>query len=178
MSADDDINADRGIDDDLTRFSEDLRRLRREAGNPTIVALAQLTGVSKSVVSEAFVGRRLPSEKTVRLLVDALGDADEKWVARRSRLRAAMTTDTHPTETSEVQVAPRDQSSSPRFSLRVAIAIAFASAFLTSVGWWVGLTAASMSPSGIEDEPATPGSGFPTPSALIQLDAVPAGAAQ
>ena len=48
--------------------------------------LSQRTGVSKSVISEAFAGRRLPTENTVRKLVAALDDDVDvtAWVERRS----------------------------------------------------------------------------------------------
>lgn len=70
----------------LSAFAADLAALRERAGSPTLEQLSQRTGVSKSVISEAFAGRRLPTENTVRKLVAALDDDANvmAWVERRS----------------------------------------------------------------------------------------------
>jgi plasmid maintenance system antidote protein VapI len=72
--------------DSVRRFATDLRELRIQTGNPTLVSLAAATGVSKSVISEAFAGRRLPTQNTVSALVVALGGDREQWIARRDAL--------------------------------------------------------------------------------------------
>lgn len=57
-----------------------------EAGNPTLTALAAVTGVSKSVISDAFSGERLPTENTTSQLAKALGADPGEWLARRRSL--------------------------------------------------------------------------------------------
>lgn len=72
--------------DSLGRFAADLRELRHDAGNPTLHALARATLISKSVISEAFAGHRLPTENTVSRLADALGGDASSWLQRRAEL--------------------------------------------------------------------------------------------
>ena len=72
--------------DHARRFAADLRTLRVEAGNPTLHALAASTGVSKSVISDAFAGRKLPTENTVSQLARALGADPQTWLDRRRAL--------------------------------------------------------------------------------------------
>jgi transcriptional regulator with XRE-family HTH domain len=73
-------------EDTIERFAGDLRELRRAAGNPTLAALDRKSGVSKSVLSDAFNGRTLPTERTVQALARALDADPGAWVARRSAL--------------------------------------------------------------------------------------------
>lgn len=54
------------------RVAAQLRELREAAGNPTLETLARRTGISKSVLSDAFAGKRMPTERTVTGLVRAL----------------------------------------------------------------------------------------------------------
>ncbi len=75
--------------DSVATFAADLRSVRLRAGNPTLVALATLTGISKSVLSDAMAGRRLPTEKTTTLLAEALGEDPAPWVSRRTLLASA-----------------------------------------------------------------------------------------
>lgn len=75
-----------GGPDSVERFAADLRELRLSAGDPKLIALSERTGVSKSVLSEAFSGRRLPTERTVARVVEDLGGEREAWVARRFAL--------------------------------------------------------------------------------------------
>lgn len=72
--------------DSVHSFAIDLQTLRIESGNPTLVTLAGKTGVSKSVISDAFAGRRLPTQNTVVALVTALGGELKPWVERRQAL--------------------------------------------------------------------------------------------
>lgn len=78
---DDDVAAD-----DHLRFAADLRELRVAAGSPTLAALAGSTGVSKTVLSEALAGRRLPSARTVAAIVRAVGGDVGPWLRRRDAL--------------------------------------------------------------------------------------------
>lgn len=74
------------------RFAADLRELRRAAGNPTLAALDRRSGISKSVLSDAFAGRTLPTERTVEGLALALGAEPGAWLDRRRRLDPAVRT--------------------------------------------------------------------------------------
>lgn len=73
--------------DSVSAFATDLRDLRMAAGNPTLAALSTTTSISKSVLSEAFRGKRLPTENTVSLLVEALHGDRTGWLTRRRVLR-------------------------------------------------------------------------------------------
>lgn len=72
--------------DSVSEFAADLRALRIEHGNLTLATLASLTGISKSVISDAFVGRKLPTENTTALLAEAMGGDRAAWLARRRNL--------------------------------------------------------------------------------------------
>ena len=81
----DDAGAETGTDS-RQRFAADLRRLRLEAGNPTLSRLQDETGISRTVLSEAFAGRQLPSARTIDGIVRAC-DADAgAWLDRRDAL--------------------------------------------------------------------------------------------
>jgi hypothetical protein len=69
-----------------------LRRLRREAGDPTYERIAEDSGLCRNTVDNAFNARRLVRWRTVEAIVVALGgDAArwrERWVTARGRLDA------------------------------------------------------------------------------------------
>jgi len=65
---------------------DELRRLRAENGNPTLQALAQRSGVSKSVLSEAFAGKKVPSERTLLAIAHAFGVDGTELVRQRRAL--------------------------------------------------------------------------------------------
>lgn len=67
-------------------FAAYLRRLRLEAGSPTLANLQHRTKISRTVISEAFAGRALPSERTVDALVRALGGDADAALSRRGEL--------------------------------------------------------------------------------------------
>ncbi|MEU4159522.1 hypothetical protein [Actinoplanes sp. NPDC026670] len=76
-------------DSPLLRFAGDLRRLRRDSGEPTYRELGKRTNYSAAALSEAVSGRRLPSLAVTLAFVRACdGDADE-WTARWRELAAA-----------------------------------------------------------------------------------------
>lgn len=122
------------VTDSVERFAADLRELRLSAGDPKLLALSERTGVSKSVLSEAFSGRRLPTERTVARVVEDLGGDRDAWVSRRTALdpRGA----TQPAETLPVAEAAQQ---ARRFSLAQTLLIAAATAVLavggTSLFW-------------------------------------------
>lgn len=74
----------------VEEFAAALSELRTAAGRPTLVALERRTGVSKTVLSDAFAGRRLPTERTVEAIASAL-DADvAEWTRRRRELEESL----------------------------------------------------------------------------------------
>ncbi|KTR94866.1 hypothetical protein NS220_07560 [Microbacterium testaceum] len=75
--------------DSVFRFAADLRGLRHSRGNPTLESMAMATRISKSVISEAFVGRRLPTANTVRELSRMFGADTSAWLTRRAALAAS-----------------------------------------------------------------------------------------
>ncbi|WP_150460791.1 DUF2690 domain-containing protein [Nesterenkonia ebinurensis] len=72
--------------DSVQQFAEDLNELRVRAGNPILAALSKQAKVSKSVLSDAFRGHRLPTENTTEKLVSALGEDPATWLERRQAL--------------------------------------------------------------------------------------------
>lgn len=72
--------------DSVEKLAADLRELRASAGHPTLLALARRTGISKSVLSDAFAGKRLPTERTVAAVVGEFAGDVEAFVGRRAAL--------------------------------------------------------------------------------------------
>ncbi|MGR4009865.1 hypothetical protein [Leucobacter sp. 1207-22] len=110
------------VPDSLERFAADLRELKLRAGDPTLHELSSQIHVSKGVLSEAFSGCRLPSEKTTLKVVEALGDDAKEWLERRSLL------DTRARRRDETVVEgspdPTDASSKKRPPWRIVLAVA------------------------------------------------------
>jgi len=82
--------------DTVARFAADLRELRHVGGHPTLRSLSAHTGISKSVLSEAFAGRRLPTANTVRRLAVLFESDPRVWVERRDALARAARTPVRP----------------------------------------------------------------------------------
>lgn len=117
------------ITDSVERFAADLRELRLSAGDPKLLALSERTGVSKSVLSEAFSGRRLPTERTVVRVVEDLGGDRDAWVARRTALDPRGVA--HAAEAApEAEAAPTGR----RFSLGQTLLIAGVTALVAVAG--------------------------------------------
>lgn len=72
--------------DSREKLAADLRKLRLQAGNPTLAKLQRETGVSRMVLSEALSGRQLPSARTVDAIARACGASPSAWVDRRDEL--------------------------------------------------------------------------------------------
>jgi hypothetical protein len=176
--------------DTLATLSADLRALRLRAGNPTLSALAHQTGISKTVLSEAFAGRRLPSARTVDGIVDACGGEPAAWVARRDRLAAAQSgraaaspLDVAPTTDAAASAADPTPAPGRREPRRVRLSVAIAAAFtcLTlGVAGTVG-TLELLQPRGqgasaaAPTDSATPGThGSSTPRIAVQTGSDPA----
>lgn len=101
--------------DRVAAFGADLRALRLEADSPTLVHLQSATGISRTALSDAFKGKKLPSARTVDRIVRICGGDPVEWVARRDALAASMNApvgddassadDSLPTETEETAPA-------------------------------------------------------------------------
>lgn len=74
--------------DGTEEFAADLRQLRLDAGSPTLARLQHETGISRSVLSDAFAGKYLPSARTVDALIRVLGGESRAWIERRDALGA------------------------------------------------------------------------------------------
>ena len=116
--------------DTVSDFAADLRALRMEHGNPTLATLASLTGISKSVISDAFVGRKLPTENTTGLLAEAMGGDRAAWLTRRRNLvpRTALAS-TPPVERRRPRTVPIWG------TVLIALSAAVIGAVATSVVW-------------------------------------------
>lgn len=123
---------------DVADFAAGLRRLRLEAGSPTLAHLQHSTGISRTVISEALSGRTLPSERTVNALVRVLGGDPGAALRQRAELArgAAVRTASVPVVREAVG------SSDPRPADALAVAVAtFAAGCLVSVGSWAAVRA-------------------------------------
>lgn len=78
-----------GDADSVAQFVADLRKLRLAAGSPTLARLQHETGISRTVLSEAFSGRQLPSTRTVDGIARACGGDPAAWIDRRDALAQA-----------------------------------------------------------------------------------------
>lgn len=125
-----------GIQNATGQFAADLRALRVSEGNPTLHALAAATGVSKSVIAEAFKGERLPTENTVSRLVKALNADPQPWLDRRRVLDPRRATP--PRGTVDLQSPPHGRLRA-RTLVLTAVVAAFAGAVVTSAVWAVVL---------------------------------------
>lgn len=74
------------LDDSVSGFASALRKLRLEAENPTLARLQAETGISRTVLSDAFAGRQLPSARTVDGIVRACGGDLHHWLDRRDTI--------------------------------------------------------------------------------------------
>jgi transcriptional regulator with XRE-family HTH domain len=70
----------------VEEFAQDLRQLRHANNFPKLTTMQSHTGISKSTISAALKGDRLPSEKTVRALASLFGADTEEWLRRRRAL--------------------------------------------------------------------------------------------
>ncbi|MBO1741412.1 DUF2690 domain-containing protein [Leifsonia sp. TF02-11] len=72
--------------DSVATFASDLRMLRIAAGSPTLASLQHETGISRTVISDAFAGKQLPSARTVDGIVRACKGDTNEWLRRRDLL--------------------------------------------------------------------------------------------
>ncbi|NEC87655.1 hypothetical protein [Streptomyces sp. SID12501] len=73
----------------LAAFSIGLRKLREQAGNPTLTHLAGKSGYSQPRLSELFNAKKVPAEDLLRDVVTTLGGDADQWSERLRRLRSA-----------------------------------------------------------------------------------------
>ncbi|MBS1906135.1 MAG: DUF2690 domain-containing protein [Actinobacteria bacterium] len=118
--------------DSIAKFAADLRLLRLSAGSPTLALLQHETGISRTVISDAFAGRQLPSARTVDGLVRACGGEPLDWLQRRDQLSSRVVVDSTaadvPTKTSEAKTVRRS----------VATMIAIGALLIGAIGGSVG----------------------------------------
>lgn len=91
--------------DSSVAFAADLRQLRLAADQPTLDRLVRETHVSRTVLSETFNGRQVPSARTVDRLVRALGADPAPWLERREQLAEGTTANR--TTSDATDAAPR-----------------------------------------------------------------------
>ncbi|PPF11410.1 hypothetical protein C5C36_14110 [Rathayibacter sp. AY1G1] len=136
-------------------LAADLRRLRLRAESPTLVHLEQLTGVSKSSLSDAFKGKQLPSERTLDCLVRALGEDPSAWLDRRTLLASPTTkTRSAPDEPAPPTAGPQPQHA---LTLRGAVVLAVV-AFGAGAAVATGITALVDRPEAVAATEPDPGS--------------------
>lgn len=105
-------------DDSVQQFAKDLSRLRLQAENPTLARLQTETGISRTVLSEAFSGAKLPTARTVDGIVRACGDDPGPWLDRRDALA------TRGKEPNGTETPSSPGSSTPAVSRRAAVLLA------------------------------------------------------
>lgn len=75
--------------DSIEKFAADLRILRASVDSPTLASLRHSTGLSRTVLSDAFNGKQLPSARTVDGIARACDADPVEWLRRRDRLAAS-----------------------------------------------------------------------------------------
>lgn len=90
--------------DTLEQFAADLRLLRASAQSPTLTMLHHSTGLSRTVLSDAFNGKQLPSARTIDGIARACNVDPVEWLRRRDRLS---------TKTTEREEAPSEEAQDP-----------------------------------------------------------------
>jgi len=80
------MSEDAPVPDSVEELVADLRLLRVRAGSPTLASLQHTTGISRTVLSDAFAGKQLPSARTVDGIVRACNDDPLEWLRRRDQL--------------------------------------------------------------------------------------------
>lgn len=160
----DDLGA---AEDTVEQFAQDLRQLRHANNFPKLTTMQFHTGISKSTISAALKGDRLPSEKTVRALAAFFESDAEDWSRRRSALdrntppartepevgfnpeTGLLETPSYSGDTNDVTSDPdkHPESSVPmvkrRLLLLTAISVAALTACATSLVWFARSTAQS-----------------------------------
>jgi hypothetical protein len=77
----------------LPQFAEALRALRTRAGKPDFTTMCRATGYGRTVLSQAFNGRGVPTWPVVEALVDMLGGERDEWRERWARLQESPAAD-------------------------------------------------------------------------------------
>ena len=82
--------ASRSFEEEVQAIAAELRAERRRVGDPTLGALSRSTHISKSALSDAFSGRRLPSVRTIEILGEELGFVPAALLERRRAAQAML----------------------------------------------------------------------------------------
>lgn len=134
--------------DSVSQYAADLRMLRLAAGSPTLSRLQHDTGVSRTVISDAFGGKQLPSSRTVDRIVRSLDGDPLEWVTRRDRLAGVSTRDS---------VATAEPGERRGKTMRKSIALLIAvAAFVVGSSAGVVATAAIVGNQVVAAEPISP----------------------
>lgn len=122
--------------DSVALFASDLRMLRVAAGSPTLGWLQHATGLSRTVISDAFAGKTLPSARTVDGLVRACNADATQWLGRREALLRK------PPSARVVTTANDRRPRSVRLSIAIAVGV---------VAFVLGAAGGTLVTSGVDD---------------------------
>lgn len=132
----------------IAEFAAELRRLRLEAGSPTLAHLRHRTGISRTVISDALSGRSLPTERTVDALVRAFDEDPAPALQRRADLARRAT----PSGLAAAPVEATESTERPHgFSRRGAVLLSlgtFLAGSLVTLGGVAAVTALTTPPPG------------------------------
>lgn len=133
---------------EIAEFAAELRRLRLEAGSPTLANLRHRTGISRTVISDALSGRSLPSERTVDALVRAFDEDPAPALQRRADLarRSSAPAVAAPTATSTASTT-RPHGFSRRGAVLLSLGT-FLAGSLVTLGGVAAVTAVTTPPPG------------------------------
>jgi hypothetical protein len=87
----DDSGTVRELDNEAGMFAADLRKLREEAGQPSLRSMASAVHYSHTALSGALSGGRLPSLELTLAFVRACGGDEDEWRARWHRTNSRLT---------------------------------------------------------------------------------------
>ncbi len=115
--------------DTAEAFAADLRQLRQSFGTPAFKSLERATGISKSTLSEALKGDKLPTESTVHGLVSHFGEDPRPWCERRERIQRSKT----PAETVTASKPANGKPGIPTISVRKAVMLATITSLIVGI---------------------------------------------
>ena len=110
--------------DSIEKLATDLRLLRVAAGSPTLASLQHSTGISRTVLSDAFTGKQLPSARTVDGIVRACKDDPVGWLRRRDSLASKIVAPENGTEPDPGVPTGRRKARRVHWALAAVIAVA------------------------------------------------------
>jgi hypothetical protein len=149
----------------LAAFAHDLRSLRADAGEPTLDVMAQRANLSRTALSDAMSGKKLPSALVVAGFAKACGSSKEDtdiWTARRDELArlpqpvllgvqvAGAATDSLP-----VSPAPRSRLTPAILAVAVVVSLVFGVGAGTMIGRATAPAAEASTPAPTPSVPST-----------------------